>query len=74
MTKGRAQEIKVKYVINLTIVLVEKRRFFDLFSYALTRKSKKMNLDEDAVVSSVLHDIMKSKNVLSDSMDLLHDT
>ena len=34
MTKGRAQEIKVKYVVNLTIELVEKRRFFDLFSYA----------------------------------------
>ena len=34
MTKGIAQEIKVKYVINLTIELVEKRRFFDLFSYA----------------------------------------
>ena len=33
-----------------------------------------MNLDEDAVFSSVLHDIMKSNNVLSDSMDLLHDT
>ena len=33
-----------------------------------------MNLDEDAVFSNVLHDIMKSKNVLSDSMDLLHDT
>lgn len=33
-----------------------------------------MNLDEDAVFSSVLHDIMKSKNVLLDSMDLLHDT
>lgn len=33
-----------------------------------------MNLDEDAVFSCVLHDIMKSKNVLSDSMDLLHDT
>ncbi len=33
-----------------------------------------MNLDEDAVFSSVLHDIMKSKNVLSDSMDLLHGT
>ena len=33
-----------------------------------------MNLDEDAVFSRVLHDIMKSKNVLSDSMDLLHDT
>lgn len=33
-----------------------------------------MNLDEDAVFSSVLHDIMKCKNVLSDSMDLLHDT
>lgn len=33
-----------------------------------------MNLDEDAVFFSVLHDIMKSKNVLSDSMDLLHDT
>lgn len=33
-----------------------------------------MNLDEDAVFSSVLHDIMKNKNVLSDSMDLLHDT
>lgn len=34
MTKGRVQEIKVKDVINLTIELVEKRRFFDLFSYA----------------------------------------
>ena len=34
MTKGRAQEIKVNYVINMTIELVEKRRFFDLFSYA----------------------------------------
>ena len=32
MTKGRAQEIKVKYVINLTIELVEKRRFFDLLA------------------------------------------
>ena len=34
MTKGSDQEIKVKYLINLTIELVEKRRFFDLFSYA----------------------------------------
>ena len=33
-----------------------------------------MNLDENAVFSMSFHVIMSNMNMLSDSMDLLHDT